>query len=85
MQAATVRGVGELFGSEAQHERIERLEAEVRELRAIVDAMGARGLPPRGPDPNVVYVDLKSVRDENEARREEVYVPRGQVVRASRR
>jgi len=43
MQAANVRCVGELFGSHAQVTRIERLEAEVRELRSIVEALSAKG------------------------------------------
>ena len=40
MQAANVRGVGELFASLPQVSRIARLEAEVKELRRTVEALG---------------------------------------------
>ena len=55
MQAANVRSVGELFGSAAQESRISQLEAEVRELRALVEALGARGMAKRS-------VNLRDVR-----------------------
>lgn len=51
MQAANVRSVGELFGSEAQVSRIARLEEEVRELRDVVNELRSRGVFPRGSNP----------------------------------
>jgi len=57
LQAAEVRGVGELFGSRVQLSRIERLETEVTTLREVVARMSrkrASEIVPRGFDDSVV-------------------------------
>ena len=57
MQAANVRSVGELFGSRAQVSRIAKLEAEVKELRALVKrVVEAQRVEPEHVSPRSVRV-----------------------------
>lgn len=69
MQAANVQGVGELFGSNAQLTRIVRLEAEVLELRGLVEELRVLRVLPRGSNPLRV-MNLRDV-----ARVEQVNAP----------
>lgn len=49
MQAANVRGVGELFSSQAQVTRIAQLERDVHELREVVSKLAVKDVTDRYP------------------------------------
>ena len=70
MQAANVRRVGELFGSVAQMTRIERLEAEVRDLKDLVKGLKRKnvGLWESTPGTDLGGVDNSRMRTGNDTR-----------------